>query len=109
MHDIVDIPGVMSKCDIGMTSRGRTSYELALLGIPSIAMAQNKREERHGFVCAENGFAYLGLNPPDLLIENTLDAYISLSKDDRQRLRDAMLSHDLRNGRMRVMNLINGK
>lgn len=109
LHDIVDIPGVMSKCDIGMTSRGRTSYELALLGIPSIAMAQNKREERHGFVCAENGFAYLGLNPPDLLIENTLDAYISLSKDDRQRLRDAMLSHDLRNGRMRVMNLINGK
>ncbi|EYA68652.1 cytidylyltransferase -containing domain protein, partial [Bacteroides fragilis str. S24L15] len=40
----------MSKCDIGITSRGRTGYELAVLGIPTIAMAQNEREEKHGFV-----------------------------------------------------------
>ena len=107
MHDIVDMPGVMTKCDIGITSRGRTGYELGLLGIPSIAMAQNRREERHGFVCAENGFSYLGLNPPDMLIESTLDAYIAMSAKERGRLRDMLLSHDLRNGRKRVMNLIN--
>ena len=107
LHDIVDMPGVMTRCDIGITSRGRTGYELALLGIPSIAMAQNRREERHGFVCAENGFSYLGLNPPDMLIENTLDAYVSMSAEERTRLRDMLLSHDLRNGRKRVMNLIN--
>lgn len=107
LHDIVDVPGIMSKCDVGITSRGRTGYELAMLGIPSIAMAQNQREERHGFVCAENGFAYLGLNPTDMLIENTLDAYISMSAEERGRLRTAMLSHDLRNGRERVMKLIN--
>ena len=107
LHDIVDMPGVMTRCDIGITSRGRTGYELALLGIPAIAMAQNRREERHGFVCAENGFSYLGLNPPDMLIENTLDAYVSMSAEERTRLRDMLLSHDLRNGRKRVMNLIN--
>ena len=107
LHDIVDMPGVMARCDIGITSRGRTGYELGLLGIPSIAMAQNRREERHGFVCAENGFSYLGLNPPDMLIENTLDAYIAMSAEERGRLRDMLLSHDLRNGRKRVMNLIN--
>jgi spore coat polysaccharide biosynthesis predicted glycosyltransferase SpsG len=107
LHDIVNMPGVMSRCDIGITSRGRTGYELGLLGIPAIAMAQNRREERHGFVCAENGFSYLGLNPPDMLIENTLDAYISMSAEERGRLRDILLSHDLRNGRKRVMNLIN--
>ena len=107
LHDIVDMPGVMTRCDIGITSRGRTGYELALLGIPAIAMAQNRREERHGFVCAENGFSYLGLNPPDMLIENTLDAYVSMSAEERTRLRDMLLSHDLRNGRKRVINLIN--
>lgn len=106
-HDIVDMPGVMSRCDIGVTSRGRTGYELALLGIPSIAMAQNHREERHGFVCAENGFTYLGLNPSDSLIESTLDAYIGMSADERTRYRELLLAHDLRNGRTRVMNLIN--
>ena len=107
LHDIVDMPGVMSQCDVGLTSRGRTGYELALLGIPSIAMAQNRREERHGFVCAENGFTYLGLNPSDALIESTLDAYIGMSAEERTRYRELLLAHDLRNGRARVMNLIN--
>lgn len=106
LHDIVDMPGVMSRCDVGITSRGRTGYELALLGIPTIAMAQNHREERHGFVCAENGFSYLGLNPSDTLIESTLDAYIGMSAEERTRYRELLLSHDLRNGRARVMNLI---
>ena len=44
------MPELMTSCDVGITSRGRTGYELAILGIPSIAMAQNKREEKHGFV-----------------------------------------------------------
>lgn len=107
LHDIVDMPSVMAKCDVGVTSRGRTGYELALLGIPSIAMAQNRREERHGFVCQENGFSYLGLNPSDALIESTLDAYVAMPEADRARYRELLLSHDLRNGRARVMNLIN--
>lgn len=106
-HDIVDMPGIMTRCDIGITSRGRTGYELALLGIPSIAMAQNRREERHGFVCAENGFSYLGLNPSDALIESTLDAYLQMTAEERERYRGMLLAHDLRNGRARVMNLIN--
>lgn len=107
LHDIVDMPRVMHQCDVGVTSRGRTGYELALLGIPSIAMAQNKREERHGFVCAENGFTYLGLNPTDALIESTLDAYIGMTVEERTRYRELLLAHDLRNGRQRVINLIN--
>ena len=106
-HDIVDMPAVMNRCDIGITSRGRTGYELALLGIPTIAMAQNRREERHGFVCAENGFSYLGLNPSDALIESTLDAYVRLTAEERSRLRERLLSHDLRQGRVRVMELMN--
>lgn len=106
-HDIRNIPEIMDKCDIAITSRGRTGYELAILGIPTIAMAQNKREEKHGFVSHENGFEYIGLNPSDSIIEANLDLYINMSKEDRLSKQKALLKHDLRRGRKRVLNLIN--
>ena len=107
LYDISNMPEVMTQCDIAVTSRGRTGYELAILGIPAIAMAQNKREEKHGFVNNENGFTYIGLNPSDHIIQSNLDMYISLSKEERLAFHNKLLSHDLRNGRRRVMNLIN--
>lgn len=107
LYDISNMPEIMTKCDIAITSRGRTGYELALLGIPSIAMAQNQREEKHGFVNNENGFTYIGLNPSDHIIESTLDMYIDLSQGERMSFQNKLLSHDLKNGRRRVMNLIN--
>lgn len=107
LYDVANMPELMSGCDIGITSRGRTGYELAMLGIPSISMAQNQREEKHGFVCNENGFTYIGLNPADEIIESNMRMYLSLSKESRQRFHDMLLSHDLRGGRRRVMNLIN--
>lgn len=106
MYDISNMPELMSSCDIGITSRGRTGYELAMLGIPSISMAQNKREEKHGFVSNENGFSYIGLNPDDEVIKGTLDLYLKMSQKGRQHYQDMLLKHDLRNGRTRVMNLI---
>lgn len=107
LYDVPNMPELMAKCDIGITSRGRTGYELALLGIPSIAIAQNKREEKHGFVCNENGFTYIGLNPENEIIESNLRMYLNLSKKSRQNFQDKLLSHDLRSGRRRVMGLIN--
>lgn len=107
LYDVANMPELMTSCDMGITSRGRTGYELALLGIPSIAMAQNKREEKHGFVCNENGFSYIGLNPADEIIESNLQMYLKMSRRSRQRFQDMLLSHDLRGGRSRVMNLIN--
>lgn len=106
LFDVKNMPELMEECDVGITSRGRTGYELAILGIPTIAMAQNKREEKHGFVNNDNGFSYLGLNPSDNIIKSTLDMYITMNALDRKRLQDVLLSHDLRNGRRRVMNLI---
>lgn len=107
LFDVANMPELMSSCDIAITSKGRTSHELALLGIPTIAMAQNHREEKHGFVCNENGFSYIGLNPSDEIIEGTLKMYMGFSKDSRQHYQDMLLSHDLRGGRRRVMKLIN--
>lgn len=106
-YDVANMPELMSSCDIGITSRGRTGYELAVLGIPAIAMAQNKREEKHGFVCNENGFTYIGLNPDDEIIESNLKMYLNLSKKNRQHFQEMLLEHDLRGGRKRVMGLIN--
>lgn len=105
-YDVANMPELMTSCDIAYTSRGRTGYELALLGIPSIAMAQNHREEKHGFVCSENGFDYLGLNPEDEIIEGHLKMYLTMSAKSRQHYQDMLLSHDLKNGRRRVMALI---
>ena len=108
LYDVANMPELMTGCDVGITSRGRTGYELAILGIPSIAMAQNKREEKHGFVCNENGFSYIGMNPTDEIIESNLRLYLNSSKETRLRFQSMLLSHDLRGGRKRVMNLING-
>jgi len=108
LHDVSNMPELMTSCDVGVTSRGRTGYELALLGIPTIAMAQNKREEKHGFVRNENGFTYIGLNPADEIIEANLKMYLNLSRKNRQHFQDSLLAHDLRGGRKRVMGLING-
>lgn len=107
LYDIKNMPEIMSMSDIGFTSRGRTGYELAILGIPTIAMAQNSREEKHGFVSIENGFDYIGLNPSDSIIEANLDAYINMSKEERLKKQNELLKHDLRTGRKRVLNLIN--
>lgn len=106
-YDVPNMPELMSQCDIAVTSRGRTGYELSILGIPSIAMAQNKREEKHNFICKENGFTYLGLNPCDEIIEAHLNMYLNLSQKSRQNFQDSLLNHDLRNGRKRVMGFIN--
>ena len=108
LYDVSNMPELMTSCDVGITSRGRTGYELAMLGIPSISMAQNTREEKHGFVSNENGFSYIGLNPADEVIESTLRMYLSMSKETRTRYHEMLLSHDLRGGRKRVMGLING-
>ena len=105
--DVSNMPELMAGCDIGITSRGRTGYELCMLGIPTIAMAQNHREEKHGFVCDENGFTYLGLDPEDEIIEAELKKYLAMPQKSRQRLQNRLLSFDLRNGRNRVMRLIN--
>ena len=106
LYDVSNMPEIMASCDIGITSRGRTGYELAMLGIPSISMAQNHREEKHGFVCNENGFSYIGLNPGDEIIKATIDMYLKMSKAERRRHQETLLSHDLRGGRKRVMSLI---
>lgn len=104
--DVKNMPEIMKRCDIGITSRGRTAFELAMLGIPTIAMAQNEREGKHGFIDVDNGFHYLGIRPSDYVIESTIDLFVKMGMDDRKGIQQQLLSHDFRNGRRRVINLI---
>jgi spore coat polysaccharide biosynthesis predicted glycosyltransferase SpsG len=108
LYDVKNMPELMSECDVSVTSRGRTAYELAMLGIPPIVLSQNAREEGHGFVCDENGFMYMGTNPSEHMIESTLDMYITMPKEDREQLQKKLLANDLKNGRKRVISLIRG-
>lgn len=106
-HDVSNMPELMSRCDFALTSRGRTCYELAILGIPTISMAENDRENRHGFVSDENGFTYLGIEPDDEIIEEHIKIYFGMSRNVRQRYQNMLLQHNLRNGRKRFMDVIN--
>lgn len=106
MHNISNMAEVMSKCDIAFTSRGRTGFELVFMGVPTVSIAQNSREERHNFLCEDNGVTYLGFNPSVEVIQRSLDAHIYMSKNERESIQRKMLAKDLRNGRKNVMNII---
>ena len=53
--------GVMEKTQLGISSNGRTVYELAHMNIPSIIIAQHERERTHLFSHEQNGFFNLGI------------------------------------------------
>ncbi len=106
MYDVTNMPEIMSDCDIAITSRGRTGFELAMLGIPTISVAQNEREQRHNFMSEENGFDYLGINPSEEKLEEALDRLVNSGTQYRKNIQKKMLSKNLHNGRKHIMNLI---
>lgn len=106
-YDVKNMPELMSKCDIAITSMGRTCFELAMLGIPTFAVAQNEREERHTFVCNDNGFVNLSVNSTDNELLDGVIKFLGLSYEQRKNMQMKMLSHDLKKGRERIKNLLN--
>ena len=97
----------MSQADLAFTSRGRTAYELAMLGVPTVSIAQNAREEAHRFISNENGFYYLGFQPSQHLLKNTLDFMLTSTREERQAWHSKLIQHPLRQGRQHLMHLIN--
>ncbi|HEY0196746.1 MAG TPA: glycosyltransferase [Methanobacterium sp.] len=59
---VKNMPRLMSKADIAITSNGRTIYELASMAIPTISIAQNDRETLHLFARYNGGINYLGIS-----------------------------------------------
>ena len=97
----------MLDSDIIFTSAGRTVYEIACLGTPTIVIAQNNRELTHYFAHPEYGFINLGLGErveeKEILktFRDLLDSY-SL----RIVMQVRMFKNDLTNRKKRVISVI---
>lgn len=99
----------MKDADLAITSQGRTVFELAMMGVPSIVLSQNSREKTHKFAQMENGFLNLGLggNVNANVLENTLDWLIN-TPEIRKNMYDLMTRLDLKSGMKRVRKIILG-
>ena len=107
LQDIHTISKYMHRADLIFTSAGRTVFEVASMGTPTIVMAQNEREMTHTFACEENGIINLGLgyDVSDAEIEQ---AFMSLYNNQalREKHHTLMLKHNLRAGMDNVLKLI---
>lgn len=109
LKDVKNISEYMRQADIAITSQGRTVYELAYMGVPSIVLAQNEREQLHKFAQMSNGFLNLGLgkNIDVPTIIRTIEWLIQ-TPFVREEMRNLMLSHDLKSGINRIKSIILG-
>lgn len=106
-RDVMRVSKYMQHADLAITSQGRTIYELAYMGIPSIVLAQNKREQEHSFASLKNGFINLGMGKlqNESTIYNTI-SWLMNTPQVRQEMREALLEKDFSKGRKRVKNII---
>ena len=61
LSNIKNMPAVMEKADIAISSAGRTITELSSLGIPTLCLAQNAKELTHTHTTVQNGVIMLGM------------------------------------------------
>jgi len=57
-----DLLSAMLSSDVLLTSGGRTVLEAASLGLPTVVVAQNEREDTHAHLENSKGVTYLGLH-----------------------------------------------
>ncbi len=107
IKNVFNISEYFLRADIIFTSAGRTVYEIACIGTPTIVMAQNKRELTHFFASSKYGFINLGLGN---LVKNEeiLKTFINLNNniEERKYINKLMLSFDLKGSKKRTINLI---
>ncbi|MEJ2249416.1 MAG: glycosyltransferase [Candidatus Lokiarchaeota archaeon] len=106
-QDVKNISKYMHLCDLIFTSAGRTVYEIASIGTPTIILCQNERELHHTFAIKENGLINLGLGYKlsDKKIEETILNVIYNNKL-RVELNKKMLKNNLKLGASNVISLI---
>lgn len=107
IQDVKLMTEYMCKADIAISSQGRTMLELASMSVPTILMAQNKREQHHEFGYLQNGFINLGLGSEvqDDTIKQTL-LWLINSPQIRKQMKDQMKKKDLKKGNDRVKSII---
>ena len=104
------ISSIMEKCEIAITSNGRTVYELAHMNIPSIAIPQHDREGTHEFASLNRGFVVLDKNSPESeeITHDILDAFQELVTNHsyRSELYTKMKQYRFDENRKKVIDLI---
>ncbi len=97
----------MYEADIALTAAGRTVYELASIGVPTIVLVENERGLLHTFASEENGIINVGLGTkiPDDEIKSALIRLIN-DYDLRKKNNILMLENNLRSGISNVLGLI---
>ena len=105
--DAKRVSSLMSRMDLAVTSQGRTVFELASMGVPSIVLAQNEREAEHVFAGIKNGFINLGLGKDvdEFTIMSTINWLIA-TPSVRREMRKLQLSKDFSKGQDRVISII---
>jgi spore coat polysaccharide biosynthesis predicted glycosyltransferase SpsG len=98
-RNVSNISEFMFKADIIFTSSNKSIYEICSIGIPTICLCQDIREETHAFANQENGFINLGLGEV-VEKQDIIDEFIALVNDYelRRKLHERMLAIDLRYG-----------
>lgn len=107
VQNVKVMSSLMQEADVCFTSCGRTVYEVAAVGVPTIAMAQNDRETRHAFIRPANGICYLGLGSG--VDENEIRAALNQLIHSvllRTVMKAAMKGQDLSRGTRNVCKLI---
>ena len=106
---VSNISDHMINADVAITSGGRTVFELAAIGVPTIVVCQNERETEHSFASNENGIINLGLcdQVSEQLIADTF-AKVLQDNEFRQTLLAKIKAIDLSGGKARVIGEING-
>lgn len=106
---VTKVTDFMKTADIAVTSQGRTIFEIASMGVPTVILAQNERELEHTFATMKNGFLNLGLGVQVSVetIVNTLRWLID-TPNIRANMRELMLKHDFKNTTNRIKRIILG-
>ena len=97
LSNVKNIPAVMERADIALSSAGRTITELSCIGVPTLCLAQNAKELTHTHTTVNNGVLMLGLG--SLVTTESLANHLreliedsSLRKTLHQRALDATIA-----------------
>jgi len=93
LSNVKNMPALMVKADLAISSAGRTITELSCIGVPTLCLAQNAKELTHTHTTVNNGVIMMGMG--SLVSVETLGAHISKLVSDtelRRTLHDRALS-----------------
>ena len=99
----------MAQCDIAISSKGRTIFELAHMNIPTIVIPQHKRESTHSFSSSKNGFILLRVYNKDFKDGDISKNFKKLTKNYlfRYKMYKKMMNHNFILNKYKAINKIN--